>query len=214
MTVHIDPLTGQPLFIMDQIMMIEVFREIYKEFGIHGIYYCVFFGWSASPYASITNIEEKHALVSEEVNDSKYYDPVTKTDERRSKRAVPCPLPPRPLVEGSNGKPIPKSEREKKEDERIAMIIKGCNRVNKLARVPVLESKIQYMAIIDRIWDGLKQPFDGRDLAKAKDGAALQKVLLSNRKDAENNLEDVLRQEREILTKADTMASLNDFWLS
>lgn len=213
MTVHVDPLTGQPLFIMDQIMMIEVFREIYKRYGIHGIYYCVFFGWAASPYASITDIHEKHKLVCEEIEGAIYYDPVTKTEQRRWQRPIPLPETPRPPAVDANKRPIEKSKSEKERDEYALQIIKGCNRVNKLARVPVLESKIQYLAIIDRIWDGLKQPFDPRDLAKARDAAALQKTLLGNRKDAENNLEDVLRQEREILTKADVMASLNDFWI-
>lgn len=214
MVVHVDPLTGQPLFIMDQIMMIETLRKVYERYGIHGIYYCVFFGWAASPYASVTDIHEKHKLVCEEIEGAVYYDPVTKTEQRRWQRPIPIPEPPRAPVKDANGRVIEKTKSEKDRDEYANQIIKACSRVNKLARVPVLESKIQYMAIIDRIWDGLKQPFDGRDLAKAKDGAALQKLLLGNRKDAENNLEDVLRQEREILTKADTMASLNDFWLS
>jgi len=215
MVVHIDPLTGQPLFIMDQIMMVNAFKKIYDTYGIHGIYYIVFYGWAASPYATITNPKERHEMVWEEVGNTKYYDPVTKTDQRSPKRAVPYPEPPQPPALDANKRPIPKTPIELKRDEASNAIFDACKKVTKIARVPVLESKIQYLAIIDRIWDGLKQPFDHRKSASdAKEAAALQKLLLGNRKDAEERLDHVLVQEREILTKADVMACLNDFWLT
>lgn len=186
MIIHVDPDSGSPLFVMDQIMMIRSLNTIYHKYGIHGIYYAVFFGWSGSPFATITNEEEKHDLIAAEVYGKPYYDPIQKEEVSQEK--------------------LRNKDQYKKPDMQEAIQIIG-----RLARVPVLEDKISYLRWLDDNTKAMDQPINKQNPMGIQERAKKQGELVKGRKEITALLDEAIERERNLLTKKDVLCSLSDF---
>ncbi|MGG7664046.1 hypothetical protein [Dyadobacter sp. BHUBP1] len=188
MSIHIDPDTGSPVFILDQMMMVDELRAVYHRYGIHGIYYAVLFCWAGSPFASLTDQAERHEAVCRQVYRSVYYDPIKQDDVRRERLRSP---------------------RQYEQEDMVAAF----RRISELARVPVLEEKLLYLGMLDRIKVALSVEFNPLDFKKAKEATEVQKNLLANSKAVSAALKEAMETERTMLLKHDPKASLDDFIL-
>ena len=186
MIMHIDPDTGSPSFVLDQMMMIKSLNAVYQKYGIHGIYYCVLFGWPASPFAMVTEEKERHELVVKEVYDSKYYDPIIKEEIYREKLQV-------------------------KDQYKEAEIIEAISSINTLARVPVLEDKALYLKQLDKNKAAMDYEHNMKDVKGTTEREKYMKDLIANRKALNAILNEALISEKDTLLKKDPKASLDDF---
>lgn len=186
MTIHVDTQTGAPIFVLNQMMMLSSIRDVYKKYGIHGIYYAVLFGWSGSPFASLTNDSIRDENVVKEVYGSKYYDPVQK--------------------EEIASEPFSCKEQYKQQDMKAAIKM-----ITSLARVPIIEERNLFLKLLDRNQEDLKKEAEPTDFKGMEMIASAQKPLLLNRTALNKNLEAILIKEKEILLRSDPKASLSDF---
>jgi len=184
---HIDPVSGAPLFVLDQMMMTGAVNNVYKRYGIHGIYYAVLFGWPGSPFASITSNEERDKLVFEEVYNRTYYDMIRKEEI------------------------APKSNDYFRDQYTRADMKKAIDVIAKLARVPVIEEKNKIMGWIDGNSMAMDtKPHSANPLGAVKH-AEDQGKLMKTRKELNNLLDEVLAKERDLLVKKDPLCSLDDY---
>lgn len=186
MIIHIDPKSGSPIFILGQMNMISSLRAVYEKYGIHGIYYAVLFGWPGSPYASVTDEEQRDAYVVKEVYGNTYYDSIRKEQITIEDFSV--------------------KEQYKAHDMAEAMKV-----IYDLARVPVIENRLLYLRLLDRNKLALDVEFHPDNHKGNNEMAGGQKVLLSNRTILEKNLNETMEREKEILMKSDPKMSLDDF---
>ena len=188
MVVHIDPSTGNPIFIVDQILLVKELKVVYDKYGIHGIHYCFLYGWAASPFSTETNKERRHELVAKQVYESHYYDPIiqdlVKKEKMRTTKQYESPE-----------------------------IVYAIDMINKLGRVPILEEKQTYLTVGDKIRDALLADLDTRTAKALSEQSAAQKNLLANQKETSRALREVIELERALLAKKDEQASLNDFFV-
>lgn len=186
MTIYINTDTGAPMFVISQMMMIDSLREVYKRYGIHGIYYAVLFGWAGSPFASLTKESMRDENVCREVYGSTYYDP-------NKKELV--------TIENYQIK-----EQYLQDDMRAAIKI-----INELARVPIIEEKNLFLKLLDRNKEDLEREAHPQDLKGKIDIESNKKPLIENRQRMNKMLEEVLKKEKEVLLRSDSKASLSDF---
>lgn len=186
MIAHIHPETGMPVFVYQQIAVIPDLKAVYDKYGIHGINYCFMYGWSGSPFATITDDKERHDAVDNEVYEKKpkFYDPVL--EQEVGDRDIKL--------------------RKKTNQYSDQLIISACEIINKLARVPVLEDKKNYLSQQDVTQKRLNNlPADD------KEASTVQKNFLSSAKVISIELDRISERERNILAKKDYKASLDDF---
>ena len=186
MTIYVNNDNGAPMFVLNQMMMIESIRSVYKRYGIHGIYYAVLFGWQGSPFASLTSESMRDENVCREVYGNTYYDPNIKE-----------------LVSMEN---YQVKEQYLQDDMRSAI-----QSINELARIPILEEKALYLKLLDQNKVDLQrqahpEDYKGQDMIEEN-----KKKLIINRQNLNKMLEDVQKKEKEILLRSDAKASLSDF---
>lgn len=186
MITHIHPETGMPIFVLDQIVMVKELKAVYDKYGIHGINYCFLFGWAGSPFATITDVIERHKLVYKQVYSSTYYDNVMQEEVKPNQVNL---------------------SKQTNQYEQVE-IVAACEMIKKLARVIVLEDKVSNYIIRDNIRKNLE------DATKklTKDSVTQEKILLTNDGMVAKKIDAIILREREILAKTDYKASLSDFF--
>ena len=187
MIIHIDSQTGSPVFVLNQMMMLDALRIVYHKYGIHGIHYAVLFGWQGSPFAMITDDDARDGYVVREVYNSTYYDPIDKQSKKMENFST--------------------KDQYKQEDMKNAIKI-----INELAPVPVIQNKLFYLKLLDKNKVALDQddinPANKKGIA---DQAKNQELLLKNRNLLDKTLNEMLEREKELLMKSDPKTSLDDF---
>lgn len=190
MKIFIDKDTLMPLFAMDQMLMIDEFKVVYKQFGMQGIVYTVLFGWTGSPYVKSTIKEdERDILVMDNINNTDIYDPVKE-------------------------KFVTNSHLKAKEMYQLPAVKIAIKRLNQLCPVQLLELSLFYEEQIINTKRSIKDIDENSRTEKdpdkiGKSVAAKSKLFTA--------LESLTRQFDEIQKKIETTmqtqteASLNDF---
>lgn len=116
-----------PCFMIEQMWQHQELRAVYKSFGIAGIHYAILFGWEGSSFRryNITD-DERDKMVCDEVYKADLYDP-------RQDKYVNCK--PKKLANMYN----------------VPMIKQAIERLNIVAKVPVLELANFYEVEIEKI---------------------------------------------------------------
>lgn len=113
------------MFPIEQMLMIPDCHTCYKNYGIHGLYYAILFGWAGSPYRNKTNEEERDTTV---------YDAIRLTE----------------IFDYNKGK-MAKPDKTHREMYKNPHIKKAIQAIIQHARIPTLELRAYYTQQIDEL---------------------------------------------------------------
>lgn len=176
------------MFPVEQLLMVSAVQKMYSMYGIHGLYYAIYFGWEGSPFRSIEDKQERSERVMAEIFEQEYWDP-------SKKKHVPCS----------------KMHSKKNPFFQEHTMKPAIEAINSLAPVPQIESYNFLESQIHNLRKEMsKVKVDQNDPNKLSVQMKNLQTLLGNIKDMEK-LRDQAMEEISSVMKEQEMCSLNDF---
>ena len=185
MIIIIDRETRIPMFSIEQMLMMKETRECYLEYGIHGLYYCVLFGWKGSPYFSVVDENKRDEMVSEDVMSMQYYDP-------------------------NEGKTITRPQWKHEKMYTSKLIVNAIKKIEEVTPSALIDDYNYFEKLRENIKEEASIEWDPDPTIKAKQ-ATMQKVFLDNLEKLRASQLDILQQIEDMF-KLNKLASINDFF--